>query len=128
MAEKTEKSLFVWGAGITVLLTSIIGVTWVLRTQELSAPVRLGVAAIPVIAFVFVLIGHVGMVRRLDEMQQRMYLEALAIAFPLVAVAVLACEYLRKSGFIDHLKPDHVLMILIVCWATGWLFAWRRYR
>jgi hypothetical protein len=128
MANKDLNPFLAWLAAITVLLVSVAGITWLLRTQEMSAPLRLGLALIPVIAFIFVLIAHVKIVRRLDELQQRIYLEALAIAFPLVAVVVMACEYLRKSGFIAYLKPDHVLMILIACWLTGWLIAWRRYR
>ena len=128
MTNRILSPFFNWSVAIGALLASVLVISRLLEMPELSAPARLTLAAVPVIAFVFVIIGHVRMVRMLDELQQRIYLEALAIAFPSVAVVTIACEYLRKAGFITHLKPDHVLMILIACWLVGFFIAKRHYR
>jgi hypothetical protein len=68
------------------------------------------------------------MIQRLDELQRRIHLEALAFAFSGLAVAIIACEYLRKAGFITALKPDYVLMMMMILWPLGFVIAWRRYR
>jgi hypothetical protein len=41
---------------------------------------------------------------------------------------MIACEYLRKAGFISALKPDHVLMMMMILWPLGFVIAWRRYQ
>ncbi len=128
MAEKIPKSavLGFWLA-LMILIASIIGVTWLLRTQDFSPPVRIALALTPPVIWAFCLIFLLRSIRLLDELQQRIHLEALAIAFPSVAVAIFACEYLRKAGFIPYLMPDHVLMIMMGVLLIGYLIAWRRY-
>jgi hypothetical protein len=115
-------------AAVITLILSVIVVSWLLERQELSPALRLALAALPVIAWVFTLIGYSRLIQHLDEMQRRIQLEALAFAFSGLAVAIIACEYLRKAGFITALKPDYVLMMMMILWALGFGIAWRRYR
>jgi hypothetical protein len=109
-------------------LVSVIFISWLLETQTLAAPVRLGLALIPVAAYVFCLVSYLRLIRLADELQRRIHLEALAIAFPSSAVAILAFEYLRKAGFITVFKPDYALMTMLALWALGFFIAWRRYQ
>jgi hypothetical protein len=115
-------------AAVITLILSVIVVSWLLERQELSPTLRLALAALPVIAWVFSLISYSRLIQHLDEMQRRIHLEALAFAFSGLAVAIIACEYLRKAGFITALKPDYVLMMMMILWALGFVIAWRRYR
>jgi hypothetical protein len=115
-------------AAVITLILSVIVVSWLLERQELSPALRLALAALPVIAWVFSLISYSRLIQHLDEMQRRIHLEALAFAFSGLAVAIIACEYLRKAGFITALKPDYVLMMMMILWALGFGIAWRRYR
>jgi hypothetical protein len=115
-------------AAVITLILSVIVVSWLLERRELSPALRLALAALPVIAWVFSLISYSRLIQHLDEMQRRIHLEALAFAFSGLAVAIFACEYLRKAGFITALKPDYVLMMMLILWPLGFAIAWRRYR
>ena len=115
-------------AAVITLILSVIVVSWLLERQDLSPALRLALAALPVIAWVFSLISYSRLIQHLDEMQRRIHLEALAFAFSGLAVAIIACEYLRKAGFITALKPDYVLMMMMILWPLGFVIAWRRYR
>jgi hypothetical protein len=112
---------------IVLLLGLIILVSTILERTELSTPIRVGLAILPVVAYVFCLWSYLGLVRQADELQRRIHLEALAIAFPSSAVAIFAAEYLRKAGIIAQFKPDYALMIMLALWGIGILVAWRRY-
>jgi hypothetical protein len=46
----------------------------------------------------YVIVISVATIRRLDEMQQRLHLEAIAISFTITAVLATASEYLTKAG------------------------------
>ena len=66
--------------------------------------------------------------KRLDEMQQRIQLEALSIAF--VGTAVLCSTY----GFLENAGLPHVEWggfiwpVMVLLWAIGTVIACRRYR
>jgi hypothetical protein len=66
--------------------------------------------------------------RQLDEMQQRIQLEALSIAF--VGTAVLCSTY----GFLENAGLPHlewgafIWPIMVLLWAIGTVIACRRYR
>jgi hypothetical protein len=114
---------------ISLLILSVFVVSWLLRTQELSVPVRILLAVIPAALWIFWLVIQLRVIRQsTDELFQRVLLEALAIAYPSVAVAMLAAEYFRKAGFITSLKPDHVLLVMMLFFGIGYFIAWRRYR
>ncbi len=128
MTKQVPKPVFRLATAVTVGVASVIFISWLLKRQELSAPVRLGLALIPVVAYVYCVVSYLRLVRLADELQRRIHLEALAIAFPSSVIAVLACEYLRKAGFITQFKPDYALMLMLALWALGYLIAWRRYQ
>ena len=115
-------------AAVITLILSVIVVSWLLKTQELGPALRLALVALPVMAWVFTLISYSRLIHHLDELQRRVHLEALAFAFSGLAVAIIACEYLRKAGFISALKPDYVLMMMMILWPLGFVIAWRRYQ
>jgi hypothetical protein len=113
---------------LALLMGLVVGVSTLLERFELGVPARYGLAVLPVAAYAWCIASYVGLVRRADELQRRIHLEALAVAFPTTAIAVFASEYLRKAGAIAQVKPDYVLMLMLVLWAVGFFIAWRRYR
>lgn len=113
---------------VVALIASVIGITWLLKTQDLTMPVRVLLALVPPIIYVFCLIFLLRLLRSQDEFQQRIHLEALAVAFPSLLVAIILCEYLRKAGLFTHLKSDHVLVMMMSLLGIGYFVAWRRYR
>lgn len=128
MSERDSGPLIGFIISMAALIASIAGITWVLETQELAMPVRIGLSLVPPIIYVFGLVFLLRLLRRLDEFLQRIHLEALAIAFTALAVGILTCEYLRKAGVISNLKPDYVLVMMMAVLVIGYLIAWRRYQ
>lgn len=113
---------------VIAMILSVIVVSWLLETQELGPALRLALVLAIVTVWIFTLISYFRLIQQLDELQKRIHLEALAFAFSGLAVAIIACEYLRKAGFISALKPDYVLMMMMVLWPIGFAIAWRRYK
>jgi hypothetical protein len=128
MREKVPGDLIGFAVSVAALISSVIGITWFLETRELERSSRLALALVPPVIYVFNLIFLLRLLRSVDEFLQRIHLEALAIAFTALAVAIVTCEYLRKAGVISLLKPDHVLMMMMVGLLVGYLIAWRRYQ
>lgn len=128
MSQKSDAPVNIMLAAVIALILSVIVVSWLLKTQELGPALRLVLVLAPVAAWIFALISYSRLIQRLDELQRRIHLEALAFAFTGLAVAMIACEYLRKAGFITALKPDYVLMMMLVLWPLGYIIARRRYQ
>ena len=118
------------------LLTSslVFALTYVAATlmQKLLTlgPVSgLAVALLPAAGCVYLLLEEVRVMRRLDELQQRIQLEALAIGFPAVMVLLLLLGFLQHGGFLA--KPvdlRELWEILPFCYLFGLVVARRRYQ
>ena len=66
--------------------------------------------------------------RRLDEMQQRIQLEALALAFYGTAVLGAGYGFLESAGLPSINWGASIWPVMIGLWALGLLIASRRYR
>jgi hypothetical protein len=88
---------------------------------------RVLVALLPVIPAVYGLAVIIGVVRGMDEFQQRIQLEA--VAFSLIATALLTFTYgfLENAGF-PPLSVIWVLPLIVALWGVGQLIAGRRYQ
>ncbi|MGH7546255.1 MAG: hypothetical protein ACREKI_08750 [Gemmatimonadota bacterium] len=119
--------LSIWAAGILAAST-IITVSWLLESFRFSPAWRLAIAVLPVPAFVLFIASEVQLLRLLDEMQKRIQLEALAIAFPAGIVFAIAVEYLQKAGFLTEWTFGDVWPWMAMLYAPAYLIARRRYR
>jgi hypothetical protein len=128
MSETSGKPVTKVLVAVLALILSVIVVSWLLKTQEFGPALRLALVLAPVTAWIFALLAYYRLIRQLDELQRRIHLEALAFAFSGLAVVIVACEYLRKAGFISLLKPDYVLLMMLILWPLGFVIAWRRYQ
>jgi uncharacterized membrane-anchored protein len=128
MANRNSRPWVGFGIAFVTLMASVIGITLLLETQELGMTVRVLLALVPPIVWVFCMIFILQMLRSQDEFQQRIHLEALAVAFPSLLVAIVLCEYLRKAGLYTSFKPDHVMVMMMALLGIGYFVAWRRYR
>jgi hypothetical protein len=102
----------------------------VLELPNLSTTLRVATAIAPVPLFVFLLTRMVKAVSRLDELEQRIQLEALAMAFPLVFVLLMTLGLLELAV---PLNPDdwsyrHVWALLPMVYFFSLTRARRRYR
>ena len=62
-----------------------------------SQPLRLGIALLPLPAFAWFVFEFVASVRRADELERKIQLEALAVAFPLTLVLVMTLGHLQAA-------------------------------
>lgn len=119
----------IWGV---VWFLSYFGARGVLEQMGTPAPDlrRVAVALVPIVPFALFLWYFTDALRNGDELERRIQLEALAIAFPL---AVLLLMVLALVELAMPLNPDdwsyrHVWQFLPILWLGGLGIARRRYR
>jgi len=107
-------------AAVRVLLPMLDGETWV----------RVAVALAPVVPGILCLWRFIASLRELDELQRRVQLEALAIAFPLALVLLWTLGLLELAVDLsaDDWSYRHVWAYLPMFYFAGLAIAWRRYR
>jgi|SRR5690349_20771282 len=81
----------------------------------------------PVLPAAVTLVTFIRFFRRVDELEQRMYLEGFAFAFGASALATFAYGFLEGAGF-PHLNWTFVLPVMVLFWGLGNALARRRYR
>lgn len=112
--------------GLTLL--AIIGVSWALDHASLSPAARLALALVPVALWAGAIVLLVLALPSVDELQRRIQLEALAIAFPGAMLLGMLVEYLQKAGFARNLAVGDVWPVMFLLYVPALLFALWRYR
>lgn len=108
----------------STLLTS----SWLLSHFEFGAAARLGIALLPVLPFAAFMVAEVYALSRVDELQRKIQLEAVAIAFTAAIVMVMAIERLQKAGFLSGVDASDLWAWMVLLYAPSYLFARLRYR
>ena len=98
----------------------------VLKGHE-DAAWRFALALTPMIPALFVLLFTVYGIRRMDELQQRIQLEALAFAFGGTAIGTFSYGFLQGVG-LPGLSWHWVWPLMAVLWLVGVAVAHKRYR
>lgn len=126
-----QKSYGKWAAILAGLIWAVVYflARWLLDTIQLEGGLRIALALTPIVPFVFFLIFVMAGIRQMDELHRRVYLEALAIAFPL---AVLLLMLLGLLELVIPLSPEnwsyrHVWQFLPLFYFLGLALTWRRY-
>ncbi len=112
-----------------VAAAALLGSAVVLKLTELSPPARVAVALIPLPFYIALFVVAVRVTRQLDELKQRIQLEALAFA----VIGMLLCTFcygmvLQADVGAPALDWVWVWVITVVFYIAGHLIAWRRYR
>ena len=102
----------------------------VLKVDDVGPSLRVLAALLPVAPFCWMLWEFVKGVRGMDELEQRIQLEVLALAYPLVLILLMTLGLL---GIAIELPPEdlsyrHVWAMLPLFYYVGLLLARRRYR
>lgn len=109
-------------------LAAVLGVSWSLDHVALGRWARLALALVPVGLWSAAIILLVRAMRALDELQRRIHLEALAIAFPCALMLGMTVEYLQKAGFAPGLGVGEVWPAMALLYVPALAFAHWRYR
>lgn len=121
------------GAGVgtaVVFVFSYFLARGVLEQQHWPLAVRVPAALLPVPLFALLLWTIVRGVQQLDELEQRIQLLALAVAFPLTLLLLMALGLLELAVTLpkDDLSYRHVWAIVPVFYFFGLILARRRYQ
>ncbi|WP_028918340.1 hypothetical protein [Pseudoxanthomonas sp. J35] len=112
----TRELLLAMGAYVAVLLLSVT----VLKRVDMDPALRAVVALLPVPPIAFALRAIVRYIRDVDELQQRIELEAVSIATAFVCLLYMSGGFLQAAKVID--VPASAAMIWVfplVCFAYG---------
>ncbi len=108
---------------------ALLGSVVVLKLTELTPPARVAVALIPLPFYIALFVVAVRVTRRLDELKQRIQLEALAFAVIGMLLSTFSYGMLLKADVgVPALDWEWVWVITVVFYSAGHLMAWRRYR
>ncbi len=109
---------------------SYLGAMLLLKYVALSAPLKVGLALIPVIPFVFFVRRFIAHLRNLDELHRRVHFEALAYAFPLAVLLLMTLGLLERAEVLAPEKWSYgqVWFYLPLFYLVGLAITWRRYR
>lgn len=111
-------------------LLSYLGVRLALKELQLDSWLRVTLALFPVVPTALFLWLVVANIRNLDELQRRVHLEALAIAFPLSILLLWTLGLLQLAIDLpaDDWSYRHVWVYLPLFYFAGLAIAWRRYQ
>ena len=106
----------------------VVGVALIARQYPKGSTLRIVMAGIQGIATGGIIVSSMLRLRRLDELQQRIQLEALAIAFTSIGVLATAYGFLVNAGLPDIDWGGLVWPAMVGFWVLGLIYANRRYR
>lgn len=116
-----------------LLLASIVfavaycGAALIQKLFTLSLTGAVLVALLPVMAFFFFLREEIRVLRGLDELQKRIQLEALAVAFPLAMLVLMFLGFLQRGGLLLGEDTRSLWGFMPLCYFIGLVAARRRY-
>lgn len=134
--EESESSSLCEGAGDIPLVATAVWVgsylVALLLQKYLVLPnaLKIMVALIPVIPFVFFVRRYVAHLRKLDELHRRVHFEALAFAFPLAILLLMTLGLLERTHVLTPANWSYrqVWFYLPFFYLVGLTISWRRYR
>ena len=131
MASETNRAAtsnrFVIGAAL-VAAAVILGAALAAKQFERGSAARLALAVLQGLASASAVILPVRSIRGLDEMQQRIQLEALAFAFAGTGVLTTMYGFLTNAGLPAIDWGTYVWPLMVLLWAIGVVVGHRRYR
>ncbi|MEH6491882.1 hypothetical protein [Halopseudomonas sp.] len=119
---------FIYEFGFTMLayLLSVVVSSQLLTTSQ-GAIASITLALLPVPFLCLMAAAVVRQLRRMDELGQRIQLEALGLAFVGSALVTFSYGFLETAGF-PRLSMFYVWPLMGSLWALGCILAIRRYR
>jgi hypothetical protein len=124
-----QRRLFGTGGLTALWLVTYFAARFALEAFERGTPLAIAAALLPIAPFAAVLWSFIKDIRADDELERRIQLEALAVAFP---VTVLLLMVLGLLDLAITLNPDdwsyrHLWPMLTIFWIVGQALARRRY-
>ena len=129
VAVKSKSGFSAWGLPALFIVT-YFGARAVLDMPAIPAGARVAAAVVPIPIFAWWLFAMARGIRRSDELERRIQLEALALAFPLSILLLFALGLLELAIKLppEDLSYRHVWVFHIAFYFFGLMIARRRYQ
>ncbi len=115
------------GCALAIYAALLVASFYLTRTLHLGELARYAIVLTPILGIVGCVWTIIRHLRRLDEMQRRIQLEALAISFAGSAFGSLAWGFAESAGA-PHLPTFLIWPIMASLWVVGGFISHRRYR
>ena len=112
---------------LAMALVLVMGFAFAARGFVRGSAARIALVAIEGLVLAYVVIISVRSIRRLDEMHQRIHLEAIAVAFALTGGLTTLCALVEKAGAPIAGWELWVWPGMAVMWGIGVVIGARRY-
>jgi hypothetical protein len=113
--------------GAMLLYTIVIVVSVTLLKAQPHAAWRVPVALSPVVPAALAVAAFVRFLARMDDLQRRIQLEALGLAFGVTGILTFAYGFLEGIGF-PHLSLIFIFPAMVALWGLGAAVTSWRYR
>ncbi|HYP84140.1 hypothetical protein [Variovorax sp.] len=116
------------GAAMLLYAGTLVASLWALRGEAFGHEgVRLALSLAPMVPSLAICWAIMRQLRRLDELQVRIQMEALGLAFAATALLTFSYGFLENVGF-PRLSMFAVWPLMAGCWMVGLVVASARYR
>jgi hypothetical protein len=126
MKAAVRRYLVEFSGAMTAYVLVLLGTSWIVNAYP-DRDWRYAVAVLPVLPAVLVLWAVQRFVAEQDELQRRIQLEGLTVAYVGTGVLTFGYGFLEGVG-LPHLSWTWVLPLMIALWGIGVVLAGRRYR
>lgn len=118
--------LFAAVAWVVVYLAALLA----LKKLELAPAVRITLAVLPAVPFVFFILLAIARIGAMDELQRKIHLEALALAYPLAMLLLMTLGLLDKAIVLasEEWSYSHLWFYLPLFYFVGLSISSRRYK
>ncbi len=107
---------------------AIVAAAWWGKQLPLRSTGRIALALFQGAVTAVLIVAMVRPMRQYDELQRRIHLEALALAFVGTAIIATTYGFLVNAGLPDIDWADWIWPGMVVLWVVGLMIANRRYR
>ncbi|MDP9584712.1 UNVERIFIED_ORG: hypothetical protein J2791_004024 [Burkholderia contaminans] len=121
-----KRYLVEFAFALLAYLVAVLFSTWLMRGMDSGAG-RIAVSLIPVVPMIAMALVVIRQLRRLDELAQRIQLNALGIAFVCTALITFSYGFLEVAG-LPRLSMFMVWPIMAGVWLIATLLGTRRYQ
>jgi len=115
------------GGALAIYAALLVASIYLTQALHPGGLARYAIVLTPVLGIVGCVWAIIRHLRRLDEMQRRIQLEALAFSFAGSALGSLAWGFAESAGA-PHLPTFLIWPIMAALWVVGGFIAHRRYR
>jgi hypothetical protein len=113
---------------VTMILYAILIIASRLILNSLGdSPLRFPIALLPVIPVIFLILAFMRFLAGIDELQQKIQLQAIGFAAGTTGLLTFAYGFLELAGF-PEFSTFLIFPMMIMFWGLGLAFVSRRYQ